>query len=122
MYVLEKVKLKISLFRRIEQEGMTFDHNFGCSLPLLSSLLKKRGEKKRRMNSKNRDQKSCISARSFVVFQCIEKKLTFLLTQNVQIVLRIILLMNLYNKIYNVSVKMLGNYPDSLENQVWLRI
>ena len=29
-----------------------------------SSLLKKRGKKKRRMNSINRDQKSCLSARS----------------------------------------------------------
>ena len=29
---------------RIEQKGMHFDHDFGYSLTLLSSLLKKRGE------------------------------------------------------------------------------
>ena len=38
---------------------MTFDHDFGYSLPS-----KKRGKKKRRMKSKNRDQKPCLSARS----------------------------------------------------------
>ena len=38
---------------RIEQKGITFDHDFGYHLPLFSSL-----------NSKNRDQKSCLSARS----------------------------------------------------------
>ena len=32
------------------------------SLPLFSSFLKKRGKKKGRMNSKNRDFKSCLSA------------------------------------------------------------
>ena len=46
----------------IEQKGMTFDHNFGYSFPLFSSLLKKRGQKKRRMVSKN--QELCLSARS----------------------------------------------------------
>ena len=39
--------------------------HFGYSLPLFSSLLKKRGKKNSRMNRKNRDQKSCLSARSF---------------------------------------------------------
>ena len=48
----------------IEQKSMTFDHDFCYSFPLFSPLLKKRGKKKRRMNSKNRGQKSCLSARS----------------------------------------------------------
>ena len=47
----------------IEQKGITFDHDFGYSLPLFSSLLKKREEEKK-MKSKNHDQKSCFSARS----------------------------------------------------------
>ena len=47
---------------------MTFDHDFGYSFPIFSSLLKK-GKKKRRMSSKNRDQKSCLSARSFAGHQ-----------------------------------------------------
>ena len=42
---------------------MTFDHDYGCSFPLFSSVLKK-GKKKRRMNNKKFDQKSCLSARS----------------------------------------------------------
>ena len=42
----------------IEQKGMTFDQDFGYPFPL------KRGKKKRRMNSKIRDQKACLSARS----------------------------------------------------------
>ena len=48
----------------IEQKGMRFDHDFGYSFLLFSSVLKKREEEKDRMNSKNRDQKSCCSARS----------------------------------------------------------
>jgi hypothetical protein len=48
----------------IEQKGITFDQHFGYSFPLFSSLLKKRGKKKMRMNSNNRDFKSCLSARS----------------------------------------------------------
>ena len=31
---------------KIEQKGMTFDHVFGYSFPLFSSLLKKREEEK----------------------------------------------------------------------------
>jgi hypothetical protein len=30
----------------IEQKGITFDHNFGYSFPLFSSLLKKEGRRK----------------------------------------------------------------------------
>ena len=45
---------------KIEHKDMTFDHDFGYSFPLFSSLLKKRGMKKRRMNMKNRDKKSCL--------------------------------------------------------------
>ena len=44
----------------IEQKGMTFDHDFGYFLPLFSSLLQKRGKKKRRMKSKNRVQSHAI--------------------------------------------------------------
>ena len=47
--------LLFNLLVLIEHKGMTFDHDFGYSLALLSSLLKKRGKKKRRINSKNRD-------------------------------------------------------------------
>ena len=42
---------------------MAFDPNFGYSFPFFSSLLKEE-KKKRRMNSKNRYQKSWLSARS----------------------------------------------------------
>ena len=42
----------------IEQKGMTFYNDCGYSHPLFSSLLKKRGKKK--INRKNRDQKSCL--------------------------------------------------------------
>ena len=47
----------------IEQKGMTFDHDFGYHFHLFSSLLKK-VKKKRRMNSKYRDQNLYLSARS----------------------------------------------------------
>ena len=33
-------------FEKIEQKGMTFDHVFGYSIPLFSSLLKKEGRRK----------------------------------------------------------------------------
>ena len=33
-------------YKRIEQKGMTLDHNFGYSFPLFSCLLKKREEEK----------------------------------------------------------------------------
>ena len=49
---------------KIEQKGMTWNHDFGYSFPLFSSLLKKRGKKKRRIISKNCDCNSCLSARS----------------------------------------------------------
>ena len=45
----------------IEQKGMTFDHGFGYTL--LFPPKKKRKEETG-MNSKNRDQKSCLSAQS----------------------------------------------------------
>ena len=35
---------------------MPFDHDFGCSFSLLSSLLKKEGRRKWEWNSKNRDK------------------------------------------------------------------
>jgi hypothetical protein len=41
----------------IEQKGMTFDHDFGYSFPLFLFPPKKRGKKKRRMYSTNREQK-----------------------------------------------------------------
>ena len=50
--------------KMIEKKGLDFDHDFGYSFPLFSFLLKKRGKKKRSMNSKNRDQNSCLSALS----------------------------------------------------------
>ena len=57
-------KSQILLLQKIEQKGMTFDYDFRYSFPLLSSHLKKRGERKGEWSSKNRDQKSCLSARS----------------------------------------------------------
>ena len=49
----------------IDKKGMTFDHYFGYSFPLLSSHVKKEGRRKGdRMNKKSRDQKSCLSDRS----------------------------------------------------------
>ena len=48
---------------RAERHGL--NHGFGYHFLLSSSLLKKRGKKKRKMNSKNRDFKSCLSTRSF---------------------------------------------------------
>ena len=47
----------------IEQKDMTFNNNL-LFFPPFSSCLNKRGKKKIRMNSKNRDQTSCLSARS----------------------------------------------------------
>ena len=57
---------------------MTLDHDFGYSLPLFSSLLKKGGKMKRRMNIKNLDQKAYLSARSLrhVVNNQLEKRIT----------------------------------------------
>ena len=49
---------------KIEQKGITFDHDFDYSFPLFSSLLKKSGKKKRRMNKQSRGKKACLSARS----------------------------------------------------------
>ena len=56
----KKVRLCHELLWKIEQKGMTFDHDFGYSIPLFSSLLKNIGKKKRRINYKNRDQRSCL--------------------------------------------------------------
>ena len=64
---LPYAKANIMIFKNshewIEQKGMTFDLVFGYSFSLFSYLIK-RGKKKRSMNSKNRDQKSCLAARS----------------------------------------------------------
>ena len=60
-------KLLFSFHTTIEQKGVTFNHDFGHSFPLFSSLLKKSWKKKRRMCSKNRNQKPCLSARSMLV-------------------------------------------------------
>ena len=48
----------------IEQKGMTFNHDFGYSFLLFSSLLKIEERRREEWISKNRDQKSCLSARS----------------------------------------------------------
>ena len=63
--ILNMNKSKTNIMKnRIEQKGMTLDHDFGYSIPVFSFLLKKIEKKKRRMNNKNYDQKSCLSARS----------------------------------------------------------
>ena len=56
---------------------MTFDHDFGYSFTLVSYLLKKEGRRKERMNSKNRDQKSCLSARSASIDCLMDLKKTY---------------------------------------------
>ena len=65
----------INSYLRTSLKGMNVVYDFGCSYPLFSSLLKKRGKKKRRMNSRNRDQKSCLSARSNCCYETLETKL-----------------------------------------------
>ena len=45
MYIVYKVSLFYWSLKKIERKGMTFDHNFGHSFVLFSSLLKKRGKK-----------------------------------------------------------------------------
>ena len=47
---------------------MAFDHDFGYSLPLFSSLKKKREEKKEN-ELQNRDQKSCLLLDPIVNFK-----------------------------------------------------
>ena len=48
----------------IKQKGMTFDHDSSYSFPLFLFPTKKRGKRKGDISSKNRDQKSCLSAQS----------------------------------------------------------
>ena len=62
-----KSETKIYYSVLIEQKGMTFDHDFGYSLSLLSTLLEKNKEEKEKEFFKNLDQKSCLSARSSVI-------------------------------------------------------
>ena len=52
-------------YLQITQIGMTFDHDFGYSFPLFPFLPKKEERRKREWFSKNRDQKSCLSNRSW---------------------------------------------------------
>ena len=47
---------------------MTYNHDFGYSFPLFSSLLKK-GKKKRRISRHFFDFKSCLSAQSIKISQ-----------------------------------------------------
>ena len=35
----------LTIWKKIEQKGMSFDHDFGYSFALFSSLVKKRGKK-----------------------------------------------------------------------------
>ena len=44
---------------------MTFDQDYSYSYTLFSSLLKKKRKRKGERISKNRDQRSCLSARSY---------------------------------------------------------
>ena len=48
----------------IKQKGMTFENDSGYSFPLFLFPTKKRGKRKGESSSKNRDEKSCLSARS----------------------------------------------------------
>ena len=48
--------------KRTKLKGMTLDHDFGYSLPIFSSIVKKEGRIKGERISKNRDQKSSLSA------------------------------------------------------------
>ena len=47
-----------------EKKGMTFDQDFVYFFPPFLFPAKKRGKRKEESSSKNRDQKSCLSARS----------------------------------------------------------
>ena len=51
-----KLKCGFNIFIGIEQKGMTFDHEFGYSFPLFSSLLKKRKEEKEEEKQKSRSK------------------------------------------------------------------
>ena len=60
-------------------KGMNFDHDFGYSFLLLSSLLKREGRKKGEWISKNRDQNSRLSDRSISIKdQLYEEKIIFI--------------------------------------------
>ena len=70
----------VLLHSLIEQTGMSFDNDFGYSFSLPSY---KSWKKKSRINRKNRDQKSCLSARSHsfgnnpIIRNVVDKLLTF---------------------------------------------
>ena len=61
--------LGIDIFYRIEQKGMTFDHDFGYSFPFFSSLLKKKEEKE------NEIEKIVIKGHAFLLDHFISKNL-----------------------------------------------
>ena len=54
-----------NIFERIEQKGMTFDHDFWYSFSFSSSLFFLGGKIKGEKNDQSRGQKSCLSAGSF---------------------------------------------------------
>ena len=58
--------------KRIQQKGMTFDHDFFNSFAF-STLSFFGGKRKEEKNSQSRSQKSCISARSFKRRICTQK-------------------------------------------------
>ena len=47
---------------------MTFDHDFGYSFPFSLPSQKKEWRRKGEWSSKNRDQKSCLSAWSYLIY------------------------------------------------------
>ena len=64
MYLSSQIK-KINAYSTEDRaERHDFYHDFGYSFSLFLFPTKKRGKKRKRMKSKNRDQKSCLSARS----------------------------------------------------------
>ena len=54
--------VQLNLVKKIEQKGMTFDHDFGYSFPLSFSLLKKEGREK-----KNEVAKIMIKSHAFLL-------------------------------------------------------
>ena len=55
--------------KKIEQKGMTFDHDFCYSFSFSSSLLFLGGKRKGGKNNQGRDQKACLSAGSAKKYQ-----------------------------------------------------
>jgi hypothetical protein len=66
MNVIKSMINVYALFTKIEQKGMTFDHNFCYSFSFSSSLCFLGGKRKGEKNNQSRGQNSYLSARSYL--------------------------------------------------------